>query len=94
MAAQLMDARRNAADGREVPAEVQAHAASYYGTYSVDPARQVVKHHVAMSFRPAESGTLERAYEFRDASLILRADALMEGVPVTHTLVWARAVMP
>jgi len=31
----LIDARRNQADGRAVPAEVQASAAAYYGTYGV-----------------------------------------------------------
>lgn len=94
MSAQLMDARRNQADGRDVPAEFQANAASYYGRFSVDATRQVVKHRVEASIRAAESGSLERAYEFRGDSLMLRADGAIDGVPVTHSLVWKRGVMP
>jgi hypothetical protein len=47
---------------------------------------------VAASLRAVESGTLERAYELRDDSLILRAEAQIDGQAVTHTLVWRRGV--
>jgi hypothetical protein len=91
MTALLMDARRNQADGRAVPPELQPSAAAYYGTYAVDPARHVVSHHVAASLRASEAGTLERRYVLRGDTLVLTADALYEGAPVTHTLVWRRA---
>ena len=92
MSAQLMDARRNQADGRPLVPDFAANAASYFGAFSVDTARRVVKHRVAASFRAAESGTLERAYELRGDSLILRAEATMDDQRVTHTLVWRRGV--
>jgi hypothetical protein len=91
MTALLMDARRNQADGRAVPPELQPSAAAYYGTYAVDPTRHVVNHHVAASLRASEAGTIERRYMLRGDTLVLTADALFEGVPVTHTLVWRRA---
>ena len=91
MAALLMDARRNQADGRDVPAEVQASAAAYYGTYEVDSARQVVTHHVAASLRVSEAGTIERRFTVSGNTLVLTANALYEGERVTHTLVWRRA---
>jgi hypothetical protein len=90
MTALLMDARRNQADGRAVPGEVQASAAAYYGTYEVDPARHVVTHHVAASLRASEAGTLERRYTLSGDTLRLIAEAVYEGAPVTHTLVWRR----
>jgi hypothetical protein len=91
MTALLMDARRNLADGRPVPPELQGSAAAYYGTYAVDPARHVVTHHVTASLRASEAGTIERHYRLRDDTLILTADAVYEGALVTHTLVWRRA---
>ena len=94
MSAQLMDARRNQADGRQVSPELLANAASYYGTYSVDTSRRVVTHQVVASLRVNESGTLERRYEVRGDTLLLTADAIFEGEPVTHTLHWRRAVAP
>lgn len=87
MTALLMDARRNQADGGAVPPELQGSAAAYYGTYAVDPARHVVTHHVAASLRASEAGTIERRYTLRNDTLILTADAVYEGAPVTHTLV-------
>jgi hypothetical protein len=90
MAALLMDARRNQADGRAVAPEVQASAAAYYGTYTVDSARHVVTHHVAASLRASEAGAIERRYALRGDTLVLAADALYEGARVAHTLVWRR----
>jgi Lipocalin-like domain len=87
----LMDARRNQADGRAVPAEVQASVAAYYGTYTVDPVRRVVIHHVAASLRASEAGSIERRYTLNGDTLVLIANALYEGASVTHTLVWHRA---
>jgi hypothetical protein len=94
MSAQLMDERRNQADGREVAADVLPNVASYYGTYSIDTGRRVVIHHVVVSLRQNESGTLERRYELRGDTLVLAADALFEGAQVTHTLHWRRAATP
>jgi hypothetical protein len=91
MIALLMDARRNQADGGAVPADVEASVAAYYGTYTVDPARQVVTHHVAASLRASEAGSIERRYTLNGATLVLIANALYEGARVTHTLVWHRA---
>ena len=94
MSAQLMDERRNQADGRDVVAEVLPNVASYYGTYSVDTGRRVVIHHVVASLRRNESGTLERRYELRGDTLVLAADALFQGAQVTHNLYWRRAAAP
>ena len=91
MAALLMDARRNQADGRVVAPEVQASAAAYYGTYAVDPARHIVTHQVAASLRASEAGSIERRYALRGDTLMLTAEALYEGARVTHTLIWRRA---
>jgi hypothetical protein len=93
MSALLMDGRRNQADGRDVPPEFQASAAGYFGTFTVDSNRRVVSHHVAASIRATESGTLERAYEFRDDHLALRAVGTIDGMQVTSTLVWKRAAL-
>jgi hypothetical protein len=91
MIALLMDARRNQAEGGAVPADVQASVAAYYGTYTVDPARHVVTHHVAASLRASEAGSIERRYTLNGDTLVLIANALYEGAKVTHTLVWHRA---
>lgn len=93
MSTLLMDARRNQADGRAVPAEVQASVAAYYGTYTIDPARGVVTHHVATSLRASEAGSIERRYTLSGDTLVLIANALYEGAAVTHTLVWHRATV-
>ena len=91
MSAQLMDARRNQADGRQVSSDLLNSAASYYGTYSIDTSRRVVTHQVIASLRVNESGVLDRRYEMRGDTLILAADAIFEGEAVTHTLYWLRA---
>ena len=91
MAAVLMDARRNQADGRSSPTDVQSNVASYYGTYVVDANRHVVTHQVEASIRTSEGGAIERTYQQRGDSLVLTAAAVYEGSPVVHTLVWRRA---
>ena len=90
MSAQLMDAGRNQADGRSFAPEFAPNVASYFGTFSIDTMRRVVRHRVAASIRAAEAGTLERLYELRGDTLVLRAAATMDSLPVTHTLVWLR----
>ena len=94
ISAQLMDARRNQADGRDAPPEFLPHVASYFGTYAVDTGRKVVTHQVIASIRQNESGVLERRYELRGDTLVLAADAVFEGAAVTHTLQWRRAGTP
>jgi hypothetical protein len=94
MSAQLMDERRNQADGRDVAADVLPNVASYYGTYSIDTGRRVVTHYVAASLRQNESGILERRYELRGDTLVIAADALFQGAQVTHSLHWRRAAPP
>jgi hypothetical protein len=91
MSAQLMDERRNQADGREVTPDVLSNVASYYGTYSIDTSRRVVIHRVAASLRQNESGIIERRYELRGDTLVLAADGVFQGAQVTHTLHWRRA---
>ena len=93
MAATLMDARRNQADGRAVPEELQGSAAyaAYYGDYAVDVDRRVVTHRVRASLRASEAGTIERRYRLSGDTLALTADALYQGAQVAHTLVWRRA---
>ena len=90
VSALLMHADRNQSDGRQVPTEVAALFAGYYGTYSVDESRRVVTHHVAASLRAAESKSLERSYEFKDATLTLTARLTLDDQPVTAVLVWKR----
>jgi hypothetical protein len=82
----LMDARRNQANGRAVPVEVQASVAAYYGTYSVDPVRHVVTHHVATSLRASEAGSIERHYTLSGDTLVLTAKCPVRGCGRdTHT---------
>jgi hypothetical protein len=94
MSALVMDARRNQADGRQVPSELLPNVSSYYGTYSVDTSRHVVVHRVVASIRVSESGILERRFEMRGDTLVIAADAVLEGAAVTHTLRWVRATTP
>lgn len=82
---------RNEAARSEVPSGLQNEAAGYFGTYKVDPQRHTVSHTVAATLRWAESGTIERAYEFQREKLYLLAKATREGLPVTYVLVWKRA---
>ena len=91
MSALLMDARRNQANGRAVPADMLASAASYYGTYSIDTVRKVITHKVVASLRATEAGTLERAYVVQGDTLMLSQNATYDGAPVTHRLLLRRA---
>jgi len=70
---------------------LQNEAAGYFGTYTVDSARHIVSHHVEATLRSAESGTVERAYEFKGEELYLAAKATRDNLPVTYVLVWKRA---
>jgi hypothetical protein len=91
MSALLMDARRNQANGRAVPADMLASAASYYGTYSIDTVRRVISHKVVASLRATEAGTLERGYVVQGDTLMLTQNATFDGTPVTHRLLLRRS---
>ena len=82
---------RNEATRGVVPPELQNEAAGYFGSYEVDAARHTVSHTIAATLRPAESGTIDRTYEFDSGKLHLIAKATRNGLPVTYVLVWKRA---
>ena len=94
MSALLMHQLRNQATQSGVTAALQNEAAGYFGTYTVDPARHVLSHHVEATLRTAESGTIDRAYSFAGEKLTLTAKATRDGSPVTYVLVWRRAAKP
>jgi hypothetical protein len=91
MSALLMDARRNQASGRAVPADMLASAASYYGTYSIDTVRRVITHKVVASLRATEAGTQERGYVVQGDTLTLTQNATFDGAPITHRLLLRRS---
>jgi hypothetical protein len=91
MSALLMHELRNQATRNEVTTALQNEAAGYFGTYTVDSARHIVSHHVEATLRSVESGTIDRAYEFKNGNLDLIANATRDKLPVTYVLVWKRA---
>jgi len=91
MIALLMHGLRNQATRNEVAAALQNEAAGYFGTYTVDSARHLVSHHVEATLRSVESGTIDRAYEFKNGNLYLIAKTTRDKLPVTYVLVWKRA---
>ena len=92
VSALLMHEQRNQANASGVTGTLQNEAAGYFGTYTVDPARHVVSHHVEATLRTAESGTIDRAYSFAGEKLTLTAKATRDGSPVTYVLVWQRVL--
>ena len=86
----LMHELRNQALRLEAAPALQNEAAGYFGTYTVDPVRHIVSHHVEATLRSAESGTLDRAYAFRNENLYLTANATRDNSPVTYILIWKR----
>ena len=90
MSALLMTADRNQSDGKKIQADIQSMAAGYYGSYTVDPSRQVVTHKVEASIRASESKTLERSYVFKDSTLELTAHMTLNEKPATVVLLWKR----
>jgi hypothetical protein len=91
VSALLMHELRNQATRNGVTAPLQNEAAGYFGTYTVDPARHIVSHHVEATLRAAEAGTIDRAYSFEGENLTLTANATRDGSPVIYVLVWKRA---
>ena len=94
MSALLMHEERNQAAHNVVAKELQNEAAGYFGTYNVDTARHVVSHHVEATLRSAESGTIDRTYEFKNGNLYLTARAIRNNLPVTYILIWKRIGVP
>lgn len=98
MAVQLMDPRRPALTSGDplVTSEAEVRAAfggytAYYGTYSVDPARQTIVHHVEAALLPNWVGTdQQRQFEFDGELLTLKGPLLLGGVQGTVSLVWKR----
>jgi hypothetical protein len=89
----LMHEKRNEAEGRPSPAEVQDEYAAYFGTYTVDAAQRVVTHHILGSLSADRaSREIRRNYEFRDGTLILIFVRRQDGA--TNTLVWRRVSRP
>lgn len=87
----LMHERRNEANGRASPPDIQAAFTAYCGTYTVDVTRQMVTHTVTASLSAARaSGDLQRHYELRDGALILTFTRMRDGVPVTNIHVFKR----
>ncbi len=98
MAVQLMDPRRPALTSGDplVTSEAELRAAfggytAYYGSYSVDPARRTIVHHIEAALLPNWVGTdQERQFEFDGELLTLKGPLLLGGVPGTVSLVWKR----
>jgi len=82
---------RNEATRNAVPPALQNEAAGYFGRYKVDATRHIVSHVVEATLRHAESGTIDRTYEFKNGELYLTAKATRDGRPVAYVLVWKRA---
>ena len=82
---------RNEAMHKVIAPALQNEAAGYFGKYKVDATRHIVSHTVTATLRSAESGTIDRSYEFKDGRLYLTAKATRNGLPVTYVLVWQRA---
>jgi hypothetical protein len=85
----LMHEQRNEADGRPSSPEVQAEFSAYFGTYTVDPTRRAIIHHVIGSLSAERaSGELRRNYAFKDGTLILTFTRTQDGA--INSLVWKR----
>jgi hypothetical protein len=70
---------RNEATRRVVPLALQNEAAGYFGTCKVDTKRHVVSHMVATTLSPAESGTIDRTYEFKSGGFTSRQKPCATG---------------
>lgn len=90
----LMSGRRNEADGRSSPPEVQGEFTAYFGTYQVDIAQSVITHYVSASLSATRAAkVLQRSFELSDDKLILGFPTVRNGVPMTNRLVWKRISM-
>ena len=65
---------------------------AYFGTYTIDEARQIVTHHVVGSINPGIVGSDQvRRMRLEDGLLILEADFRTSRGTVVQTLTWRRA---
>jgi len=65
---------------------------SYFGTYTIDPARQTVTHHVLGASYPNWIGNDQlRYYKFDGVRLLLSTPPLvLRGQSVEYVLIWER----
>ena len=75
----------------EVRAAFESYA-SYFGTYTVDPARQTVTHHVRGAWYPNCIGSDQlRHFKFKGSRLVLSTSALTSsGESLEYILTWER----
>jgi hypothetical protein len=98
LAVQLMNPNRPrfASDDPLVTSEAEVRAAfdgytAYYGTYSVNPEKQTIVHHIEAALLPKWVGTDQlRHFEFDGKCLTLKGDLLLGGVQGVVSLVWER----
>jgi hypothetical protein len=98
MAVQLMNPNRPGfvSDDPLVTSETEVRTAfggytAYYGTYSVDPEKQTIVHHIEASLLPNWVGTdQQRHFEFNGQHLTLKGPLRLGGVQGTVSLVWKR----
>ena len=90
MSVVMMHEERNQASRGDVPSELQDEQAGYFGGFTVDPERRLVFHHVAASLRRSESGVIERAYEFKDGTLVFTITGKGQGASVRTFQTWKR----
>ena len=98
MAVQLMDSNRPlfASSDPLVTSETEVRAAfggytAYYGTYSVNPDKQTIVHHIETALLPNWAGTdQERNFEFDGKYLTLKGPLVLGGVKGSVSLVWER----
>jgi hypothetical protein len=98
MAVQLMDSNRPlfASSDPLVTSEAEVRAAfggytAYYGTYSVNPDKQTIVHHIETALLPNWAGTnQERNFEFDGKYLTLKGPLVLGGVQGSVSLVWER----
>jgi hypothetical protein len=98
MAVQLMDSHRPvfASSDPLITSEAEVRTAfggytAYYGTYSVNPDKQTIVHHIECALLPNWSGTdQERNFEFDGKYLTLRGPLVLGGEKGFVNLVWER----
>jgi hypothetical protein len=98
MSLQLMNPGRPrfTTDDPLVSSEAEVRAAfggytAYYGTYSVNPDKQTIVHHIEAALLPNWAGTdQQRHYEFDGACLTLKGSLLIGDVQGVVSLVWKR----
>ena len=98
MAVQLMNPDRPGfrSDDPLVTSEAEVRASfggytAYYGTYSFNPDKQTIVHHIEAALRPDWAGTDQsRQFEYDGRYLTLKGPLLLGGVQGMVSLVWER----